>query len=928
MHLTFIEEGRMKEKNKILNINYTFRFLFVFLIVFFVMILGVYAGVSRVSNTIVTNYSGGETVRGNVYMTLSNHPSNSVFTSNFPGNITLLDLIKKQPGLTEGANYNCSSIDCVNDYTSSGVINSVSLTTGQRSFAGFKIDRRGVSITNMRININSNSPSSCSPNLFVDILNDGEDVIASTQSSGESCGIAHRGCYDTSNNDEVEIIEEREYCEKISIPAAPGFKVGGKIRKGNSNSNLTMKLYDFEDARPVGNCTLPQSPAQTLQDLSCVIDYSASSTKNYSVCITTPRDTNSPDKIGWETTSPTCGTALDFYSLDSDFDLFAETLKFSASPSFVINESEYFDLFDVSLSNALDDYIGSKYERNCHISSCFIPIKIYGENQVVGFSDSRTDYTSVGVNGNVQTIYGLNYESAKITATNLSIDISKADFVIPVTSSETKFKLYLDGDQLFQKDVSIRKSFTFDVNPKVVAFGQNARFRISNLTNVTSTTWNFGDGTPAQTVNGSEISHSYTSRNSSSFDMNVTVRRSQGQATKQFKIFVGDPRIIANQTIIEYKKRITNITAKINLYPTWVITQLQNFIHLSNLTLGIQSIERDYGLASDEAGFQEVMIDLIGLDVPISVATVSSGENIPLSAGYENVNVDYLEQIENKDILDNSKLTEQVIGWMNDKFNPEISYKRIAKVSEFDTEVLATLFTIKTNPIGSVSAKTYLIFGQDIEKSGMYKSNYSVKSISEVGVDYIVLDTSSSQIFEFVVYGDIEAETLGAFIAPSLSELTVVSPSGKCNINDICEDDESADSCPEDCSTRWFKFTIIGWIVLFVIAIVFYIILQEWYKRNYQRRLFPESNDLYNLVNFIYNARKSGLSDNEIRFKLRQQGWSGERIRFVFRKIEGKRVAMLEIPLFTKKEHKNTITQISNRQSSQIDARFIKRQSY
>ena len=104
--------------------------------------------------------------------------------------------------------------------------------------------------------------------------------------------------------------------------------------------------------------------------------------------------------------------------------------------------------------------------------------------------------------------------------------------------------------------------------------------------------------------------------------------------------------------------------------------------------------------------------------------------------------------------------------------------------------------------------------------------------------------------------------------------------------------------------------------------------MQEWYKRNYQRRLFPESNDLYNLVNFIYNARKSGLSDNDIRFKLRQQGWSGEKIRFVFRKIEGKRIAMLEIPLFTRKEHKNTITQISNRQSSQIDARFIKRQSY
>ena len=104
--------------------------------------------------------------------------------------------------------------------------------------------------------------------------------------------------------------------------------------------------------------------------------------------------------------------------------------------------------------------------------------------------------------------------------------------------------------------------------------------------------------------------------------------------------------------------------------------------------------------------------------------------------------------------------------------------------------------------------------------------------------------------------------------------------------------------------------------------------MQEWYKRNYQKSLFAESNDLYNLITFIYNARRSGLDDNEIRAKLRQQKWSNEMIRFAFRKIDGKRVGMLEIPLFTRREHKETIKQISNRQGSPIDARFIKRPNY
>ncbi|MEK6792496.1 MAG: PKD domain-containing protein [Nanoarchaeota archaeon] len=920
----------MKIKNKNLNRSYAFIYLiFAFLILAVVISIGVFATVNHLTNTIATNYSAGDKIRGNVYLTVVNHSADSVLTSNFPGNITLLDFIKKQSGLSERVNYNCSSVGCANDYYSSGTINGVSLTTGQEKFVGFKLNGPGVSITNAKISVNSNAPLSCSPNLFVDILADGDDIIASTQSSGESCGIRHVGCYDTSNTEEAPIVTGTEYCEKISIPAAPAFKIGGKIHKGDGVANLTMRLYDFDSAVLLGNCTLPQSPAQTLQDLSCVVNYPSSETKNYSVCVTTRVNVNSPDKIGWETNLPTCGTAEGFGSLDSDFDLFAETMKYSASPSFVINNTLYDRMFMRSLSDDIDNYVDDHYGGSCQSNPCFIPIKFYGEDQVVGLSEARVDYTTVGVNGNTQTIHGLTYEPTKIRATNLSLDISKADFIIPVTSSETKFKFYLDGDKLFEKDISVRRSFAFDVNPKVVAFGQNARFRVSNLTNVTSSTWNFGDGTPIQTVNGSEISHSYTKRNSSSFDVNVTVNRQGLQATKQFKIFVGDPRIIANQTIIEYKKRITNITTKINSYPTWIVSKLQSIVDLGNLTSRISAIERNYGLASDESGFQEVMLDLIKLDVPVAVATISSGENFPLSAGYDNVNVNYLEQIENKDITDNSALTEQVIGWMNDKFNPEISFKKIAKVNEFDADVLASMFTIKTNPIGSVSAKTYLIFGQDIEKSGMYKSNYSIKSITGENVDYIVLDTSSSQTFEFIVYGDIDAETLGAYIAPSLSVIgNTTGPSDKCNINDICEDDESADSCPEDCSTRWFKFTIIGWIVLFVLGFVAYIILQEWYKRNYQKNLFPERNDLYNLITFIYNARKSGLSDGEIRSRLHQQGWSSERIRFAFRKIEGKRVAMLEIPLFTRKEHKNTITQISNRQGYPVDTRFIKRPSF
>ena len=926
--LAFIGESGMKEKVDYFNIGYGLRFLFVFFILSFAMVFGVFATVNLVANTVATNYSGGEIIRGNVYLTLVNQNAESRLTSNFMGNITLLNLLKNNSGLVEGINYNCSTVGCARDYSSEGQAETLTLLSGTDSFAGFGVNEPGVSVTNAEFGVESNAQASCTPNLYVDILGDGENLMANSQSSGQSCGIRYSGCYNQQNTVEAVIVNDKEYCEEVNLPAAPAFIVGGEIRRGTGQSNLTMKLYDASNTDLVGSCILDQNN-QDLEEKKCTINYASSIPKSYYVCIAT--SVNNNYKIGRETTAPTCGTAEGFGFANSDFDLFAETMSYSASPRFIVNDTSYMDMFGVSLSSELDSYIEGHYNRDCRNRICFLPIKLSGDNQLVRLNDARINYDSFGVPFNNEEMYKLNYASAKINGVNLSLDISKANFVIPIESTENKFKLFLDGSQLLQKNITVKRGFIFDISPKVVSFGQNVLFRaMSTSSNITSSTWNFGDGSSPQTVNGSQLTHSYTRRNSSSFEISVIARNNLGlEAAKQFRIFVGDPREIANQTIYEYKKRITNITAQINTYPEWVIPTLGGLINLNNMTSRLNSIEANYIAASTEAQFQDVMIDLVNLGVPKSIIVISSGNSIALSAGYENININYLEQIENKDVLDNSQLIEQVVGWMNDHFNPEISFRKIAIVNDFDTENLASIFTIRTNPTTPVEGKTYLILGQDVTNIGKYKTNYNSKIVSGQGVDYIELDTTSSQTFEFMIIGDVDAETLGAYIAPSLNAITSIEgPSGQCVINEICEAGEDRNSCPEDCSTRWLKFTIFGWALLIIAALAAYIILQEWYKRNYQKSLFAESNDLYNLITFIYNARRSGLDDNEIRAKLRQQKWSNEMIRFAFRKIDGKRVGMLEIPLFTRREHKETIKQISNRQGSPIDARFIKRPNY
>jgi len=102
--------------------------------------------------------------------------------------------------------------------------------------------------------------------------------------------------------------------------------------------------------------------------------------------------------------------------------------------------------------------------------------------------------------------------------------------------------------------------------------------------------------------------------------------------------------------------------------------------------------------------------------------------------------------------------------------------------------------------------------------------------------------------------------------------------------------------------------------VLIVAIFIIYMIIQEWYKKYYESYLFKNRDDLYNILTFIHNARLSNLDDNEIKKKLSAAKWGSEQMNYAFKRIDGRRTGMFEIPLFRAREQRKIAQEIAKRQ--------------
>lgn len=851
------------------------------------------------NGSVDTKYSTGDTIRGRVNMSFDNEPASSKFTSNFEGNITLLDLLRKS-GFVEGEDFDCSLTGCGEQYTKDTSISSFDIS-GNKT-VGFALSGANIeNIESIKLHVQSSAGPSCLNQLTVDFLGNGEGEIINTKHTTSLCGVKSYGCFQQENSPTYAEISTTPYCEKMTFPTAAGFSVGARIKDSTSGTaDLIMSVYDT-DGVFIGSCTLPKN-SQSEEDLSCTLDISFPEQKDVMVCVKA-KSSGAHYSIPAETKNPCGNTNPASKTFTRDFQIFSQPLQFD-SVDFNINDSTFASVYGLRLSDFVYDYVDEKYAGNCE-NECVIPITFEGDQQTINVDDASLRYMSDGALLNSETLYTLQKENAKIDSVFHVLDLGKAGFTIPLNSTEKKFKLMLGAKNVFEQTINITKGFTFDITPKFVALGQNVLFTASSNESLKESRWEFGDGSNVFVSTSNQASHRYLAEGT--YDLQVTLEKKDGtQSTRTFTITVGEAKESANATLVSYRNRLGVVDKTLRTYPLWMQEAIDGVLDTDTINSTLVSLQDQYDGATTDEDYAVVMRSLIDLDVPYNITTTRKA-SLPLAFGFDALDTRYIEEISGKEVEDADALKAGIISWFNEYYTATVDFASLAAPSDSGSSALGTQFTIRVNP-QKTGPSSYLILGYSSEGI-KFKQDYGQKELT--GGTYIPI--SGAGTYEFFVTSDIAPEELGAYIAP--------------NVDSIGDFETIEPYVPEKPVFRWgFFFTWL--IIILACGLVVYIALQEWYKRNYERSLFKQDTELYNIINFIYNARRAGAEDSTIKSRLKENKWNGEQISYAFKKIDGKRTGMYEIPIFKFLENRRVKEEISRRQSNPVDARFIKRPEY
>ncbi|MEK6898505.1 MAG: PKD domain-containing protein [Nanoarchaeota archaeon] len=797
----------------------------------------------------------------------------SEITSNIEGKKSLRSWIGNS-GFISGVNYNCSTSSCQNLLKKGEVINSFELRN--ESIVGFVVEGRSfIGLDSLSFKVNGNSEPSCVPPLVIEFASDEDLILTSSSYIDEPCFNPNYGCFNPNVSvSSAEIPSDGQYCEKIRLLPAPAYKLGAGVSyNGGANAQLVMKLYGV-DASLLGECNLP-NVSSSGQNVNCILPYSGFEEKDYFVCI----KAKSASRYTIRTEgSGACGTVNFGETYPRDYEIYAQGLKF-ASASINVNESSFLSSTGFGLKGKVEEYIERNYGDNCE-PYCIIPFKIRGQEQDVSFNSVESSYDIDGaLNIRTGEIYSVMKDSVLFNANSLNLDLSKLGFKIPLGKETKNFILFIDGQKVLNESITVSPSFDFSLGPSIARIGINTRFGISTNRNLTSVKWDFGDGGVVNSV-GKNAVHRYTQ--TGIFNLSVEVSDSSGASSrKTIQVRVGEAKESANLTIEDYRQRVNSFNQKIASYPPWVQTKIKAVVDVENNAAVVESLARAYLSAENETDYVNIINNLLAIKIPRELVSAKKGV-LPLISGIEGLDKSLAEQLTGTTIPDEFAFVSNLAFWTSENYNAEIQYENINAIYDVDSEPFFSLFKVSPRAIGEIG-EDYFVIGYD---AAAIKSNEGYdERVLNGGVAYRI---SGNIDYEFLILDSISPSDIGAFISPIDIDALLVSDSvpmcrldGFCDVNSL----ESVESCPQDCKSNAKFYVGTSLFLLGLLGIVLGI-LWWWYRTRYERSLFPNKNDLANLIFYIRGQKKTGFSDKQIRERLKKANWTGEQINYALNKIE------------------------------------------
>ncbi len=867
---------------------------FVFLLVFSPLVLAEFE-IGNPNYSMTKAYGPNSSITGWINMSFENEPADSVFTASFDGKSEISASLEEILELNPGYDYSCVPVDCGKDYskTNPQTTKTFNMGSSESKIIGFVFEGEVVSVDSIKFNVESNAGTSCQSQLKIDFFNDGKVDLLNNKTGTSVCSeLKSYGCFND-NEDTTEFVFEagRSYCQRINLSESPGFRIGAWIKKVSGNSTVDASLYDLNGVKK-GSCALPSITSTTGQEYYCDLDYLVIESEEYYMCISAIGGDADYRIRGYTDPAPLCGFPyLPAGQETAAYRIFVEGKEFASIGSLNIGPtlSSGEDLSSMVYNYLVQKYGVSSGKTDCS-TGCIVPIKIISSLEQGGnFKNLESKYSTTAGPRVSESFYDIAESPSKITSENFQrLYLDQTEFRTPGEPGSYAFTLSLNSEEIILEGIEVKNvPIIRSIEPALTTTGFPTTFEVKvtlpKNVSVKNYEWEFfdtgGNVTRTETTTINKIIHIYNEIGT--YNLKVSATDTKGlSSSKTFEINVTSPKELISTKLEEIDKNIEEINSFTSALPLFQKTAINSVLKVENISSQLERLEQEYNdaLTPEEniTKLNEIIGELFGIKVPNLIFKSIQADSSLFFPELKFIDIDSIQAVAGGNYTGGNEenYKKAVSAWQLENLGVTFDFNRFSADYDTGIESLVSTLELKTEEKSDITYD-YFIFVPALEGIGFDKSMQQ-----KDGFYYTALGDKSVSRISFYTTEGIDFAELPVFISPSISRLSV----------------ESGPSFSPEGKPKMLIFILIM-ILLIILGIVAYIILFQWYKKKYEGYLFPNRNDLYNVVHYVNRSKKKGLTNKNIIKNLKKAGWNSEQIKYIMRKYEGKRTGMVELPI-------------------------------